>query len=420
MEVRALGCKVNFADTHAVAGRLELEQRQGAVRGEETPVELVGTCCVTAEAEKQSRKEVRRAMARVGPAGRVLVTGCAARLAPESFRRLGGQVEVLGGDQATGLAAGGRAAAPESHAGASRRTRFFLKIQDGCASMCAYCVVPLVRGRPRSMPMDDVLDEAGNWVREGYPELVLCGINLGAWSDQGAALPELIGQLQKTPGLRRLRLSSIEATDVTPALLGAMAASAVVGRHLHLPLQSGDDGVLAAMGRRYTAAQFAGTVAAVRAALPGVNLTTDVMTGYPAEDRNAFERTLAFVEATGFSKVHVFTYSSRPGTKATALGDPVSAVEKQRRSRALRELSGRLGQAHRQRKVGRVSEILFESGKGPGQMSGYSSDYTRFVADGQTGAVLAPVLAESVSGEMIKGKIVSAETAAAARSGGKG
>ncbi|MCL4310489.1 MAG: MiaB/RimO family radical SAM methylthiotransferase [Actinomycetota bacterium] len=418
MDVRALGCKVNFADTHAVAGRLELERGQGP--GKEAPVELVGTCCVTAEAEKQSRKEVRRALARVGPAGRVLVTGCAARLAPESFRRLGGQVEVLGGDQATGPAAGGRVAAAESRAGASGRTRFFLKIQDGCANMCAYCVVPLVRGRPRSVPLDFLLEEADCRVREGFPELVLSGINLGAWNDRGAALPELIRQLLKTPGLMRLRLSSIEVTDVTPALLEAMSASDAVGRHLHLPLQSGDDGVLAAMGRRYTAAQFAGTVAAARAALPGVNLTTDVITGYPAEDRGAFERTLAFVEETGFSKVHVFTYSSRPGTKAAVLDDTVPAAEKQRRSRALRELSGRLGQAHRQRKVGRVSEILFESGKGPGQMSGYSSDYTRFVADGQTGAVLAPVLAESVSGEMIMGKIVSAETAADAGSGGKG
>ena len=405
-----LGCKVNYADTRAVVETLDFEPA--------APVEIVGTCCVTAAGEKQSRKEVRRALRRVGPGGRVFVTGCAARLAPESFRQLDARVTVVGGGAreagaAIAAALGRYRTAAESPGqemgGSGGRSRFFLKVQDGCANRCAYCVVPLVRGRPRSVPLAALLEEARRRVAAGYPELVLTGINLGAWRDGSAGLPRLVAGLLATPGLGRLRLSSIEATDVTPALMDALASGTAAGRHLHLPLQSGDDGVLAAMGRRYTSEEFARVAALAREALPGLNLTTDVITGFPGEDESAFGRTLAFIEAVGFSRVHVFTYSPRPGTRAAALGDPVPPPEKKRRSHEIAVLSDRLGAAHRQRKVGRVSEILFESAAGPGMLGGYSSDYTRFVAESQRGTVFAAVLAESVSGEAVKGKIVSAD-----------
>ena len=404
-----LGCKVNYADTRAVVETLDI--------GLGAPAEIVGTCCVTAAGEKQSRKEVRRALRRVGPGGRVFVTGCAARLAPESFRQLDARVTVVGGGareaSAAIAAALGRsktdAGPPGQETDGSGRTRFFLKVQDGCANRCAYCVVPLVRGRPRSVPLAALLEEAQRRVAAGYPELVLTGINLGAWRDGSAGLPRLVAALLATPGLGRLRLSSIEATDVTPALIEVLDSSAAAGRHLHLPLQSGDDAVLAAMGRRYTSEEFAQAAALARAALPGLNLTTDVIAGFPGEDESAFRRTLAFIERIGFSKVHVFTYSPRPGTRAAALGDPVPPSEKKRRSRQIAILSDRLGAAHRQRKLGRVSEILFEAVAGPGMLGGYSSDYTRFVAEAQEGTAFAAVLAESVSGEAVEGKIVSAD-----------
>ena len=447
-----LGCKVNFADTQSVAEQLlagEVTcsgddraacQGNGGMectnRGTGAPVEIVGTCCVTAEGEKQSRKEVRRALRRVGPEGRVFVTGCAARLAPEVFEAMGENVEAVAGEPAEAAAAiaarlgmGWPApavgeAALEHDSGAvddggfrspegggkvdrrTRRTRFFLKVQEGCAGMCSYCVVPLVRGRPRSLPAAALQAEAAARVSGGFLELVATGINVGAYRDGPVRLPGLLAALAATPGLLRLRLSSIEATDVTPELVDVLAGNEVIGRHLHLPLQSGDDGVLADMGRCYRRADFAAAVARIREALPGVNLTTDVIVGYPAEDEAAFERTLEFVEEMGFSKAHVFTYSQRPGTRAAAQGDPVPPPEKKRRSLRLRRLSDRLGHAFRERKLGQVSEVLWESPLPSGGLGGYSSDYTRFTVPDAVTAPVGRVLAEAVTGDGIKGRLV--------------
>jgi len=316
-----LGCKVNFADVQAVNQRL---RRHGA-----GPVALVGTCCVTAEGERQSRKEVRRAMRRVGPAGRVFVTGCAARLSPEAFEGLGGNVTVVNGEPrevAAGIQAqldtAPRDAAPGTAALAvdtdmaatstladANRTRFFLKIQDGCDNRCSYCVIPMVRGNPRSLPAATVLATAREMVAAGYHELVVSGINAGAWRDSGMDLAGLMASLVRIDGLARLRLSSIEATGVTEALLEVMAKHRSIGRHLHLPLQSGDDDVLAAMGRHYDTAAFAAAMARAREKVPGVNITTDVIIGFPGEDEAAFQKTMGFVETAGFTRVHVFSYS---------------------------------------------------------------------------------------------------------------
>jgi threonylcarbamoyladenosine tRNA methylthiotransferase MtaB len=403
----SLGCKVNFADTQAVAERLPATA---------DAVEIVGTCCVTAEGEKQSRKEVRRALKRVGPGGRVFVTGCAVRLSPHSFAGMGANVVPVPGEpeEAAALIASRLGTQPTEDKpamakGAARRTRFFLKVQEGCANMCAYCVVPLVRGRPRSLPLAMLAREAAARVTAGYPELVVSGINVGAWSEGRMRLPDLLEALAATHGLLRLRLSSIEATDVTPELLQVMSGHRLIGRHLHLPLQSGDDGVLEAMGRRYRRQDFAAAVAQARKVLPGINLTTDVITGYPAEDEAAFEATMEFVAEMNFSKVHVFVYSPRPGTRAAALGDPVPAAEKKRRSGLLRGLSDRLGEVHCERKLGQVSEILWESPLPSGEQSGYSSDYTRFRVDGNAGAPMEHVLALAVTPGGIEGRLVDAD-----------
>ncbi|MHB8858022.1 MAG: MiaB/RimO family radical SAM methylthiotransferase [Thermoleophilia bacterium] len=414
LRTHTLGCKVNYADVQAVA---ELLRGRGRVNAS-----LVGTCCVTAEGEKQSRKEVRRAARRAGPQGRVFVTGCAARLRPEAFSGLAENVTVVAGEPREAAAAiaavlnglepaadAGTATAnsrPKSDGAPPGRTRFFLKIQDGCANGCSYCVIPQVRGRPRSLPLEVVRQSAVEMVAAGFSELVVTGINAGSWRDGGLELADLLEALAATPGLKRLRLSSIEAGRVTPRLLEVMQRQRAVCGHLHLPLQSGDDRVLAAMGRRYDAAAFMEAVGRVRGMLPGVNLTTDAIAGFPGEDEAAFENTLRLVEAAGFSKVHVFTYSPRPGTAAAGMGDHVLPEEKKRRSQALRKLSDELQGIHRQRKVGLTSEILLESPVAPGVHGGYSTDYTRFEVRGGAPGEIARVRATGVSSSAVIGEVI--------------
>lgn len=403
-----LGCKVNYADTQSLVEKLDVKRA--------VPFEIIGTCCVTAEGERQSRKEVRRAVRRVGSGGKVFVTGCAARLDNHAFQELGENVEVVVGelaDVAARISAGAAGSQQDASTGvvsraAERRTRFFLKVQDGCSRACSYCVIPRVRGRPRSLSFVEVAGAARAKVDEGYPELVVNGINVGSYSDNGADLASFLEMLAGTEGLKRLRLSSVEMAHVTPRLLNVIRKHRVIGRHLHLPLQSGDDGVLMAMRRQYGAGEFREGVRRIRQALPEVNLTTDVIVGFPTEDERAFENTMGLVSDIGFSKVHVFTYSPRPGAAASRFGDPVKAVEKRRRSRLLRRLSDDLGEKHRQRKLGRVSEVLLESLVGPGVYGGYSADYTRFVIEGEREGALVKAMAVSVKGSAIVGKLVAA------------
>ncbi|RJQ45552.1 MAG: MiaB/RimO family radical SAM methylthiotransferase [Gaiellales bacterium] len=400
-----LGCKVNYADTQAVAGMLPAGCRVSA--------RIVATCCVTAEGEKQSRKEVRRA-AREAAGGKVFVTGCAARLKPEAFAGLGANVEVVTGEPqevaeaiaaALDLPSGGGEGEPVSQAGA--RTRFFLKVQDGCSNRCSYCVVPLVRGAPRSIPAADVISLAGDKVRNGFRELVVSGINVGSYRDGAVRLPDLMQELAAVEGLARLRLSSIEAPDLTPRLLAVMAGEPRIARHLHVPLQSGDDRVLVAMGRRYDRDRFSRLLARAREAIGEVNLTTDVIAGFPGEDEEAFRRTLAFIEESGFTRVHVFPFSPRPGTSAEGLAGRNEAGVVKRRGLEARQLSKRLERAHWRRKLGGVSEVLLESADSRGYARGYSSDYTRFTVPGGRPGAVELVRAEGIGEDGVMGKVVT-------------
>lgn len=403
VETRTLGCKVNFADTEAV-----LEALKTPAGGQ--PVEIIGTCCVTAEGEKQSRKEVRRALRRTGPEGRVFVTGCAARLDGDSFRRLGANVEVVAGEPAEVAGVINRLLGNEGRAAAMPadrpfRTRRFLKVQDGCARYCSYCLIPRVRGRPRGLPLGEAVELAKRRLDEGYAELVVNGINVGDWHSGTDRLPELLDRLAALDGLKRLRLSSIEPGHVTRMLLEVMGRHALIGRHLHIPLQSGDDRVLEAMGRPYDRAAFLKQVALARELLPEVNITTDAIVGFPAEDEAAFQATCGLVEEAGITRVHVFPYSLRPGAAAAAMGDPLPAPEKRRRGRLLRELAGRQGLAHRQRKVGRTSEVLLESRLASGYLGGYSLDYTRFEVEGGSPGEMVMVTGLAAGEEAVRGKV---------------
>ena len=363
--VRFLGCKVSHTDAQTLRDRLRADGHHEQATGAE--VALVNTCCVTHEAVRKSRQAVARA-ARTHE--RVYVTGCAANL-PAAFDDASGNVRVISG---TGSRAAARVAGDVGAIGCVQsdnrldRVRAFVKVQDGCSFSCNFCVVPLVRGGSRSRSAETVLAEARRRVEQGHRELVLTGINLGCYRDReaGYTLPRLIRAVGSTPGLARLRLSSIEVNHVSDELLAALADTPTVGRHLHIPLQSGDDGVLAAMGRRYSVGTFLRRVAPFR----DFNLTTDVIVGFPSENEDAFARTLEAVRSAGITAVHVFPYSPRPGT-GTAAVDTVPAEVKRDRSARLRAAAHAACLDRWRQKIGSGDRVLVDR---PGR--GYGDDYS--------------------------------------------
>src|SRR5206468_2520235 len=283
----------------------------GHVEAADADIAVVNTCCVTNEAVAKSRKEAARA-ARTHR--RVYVTGCGANLAADAFAGLPGNVTVVArrSEQTPAFVAGdvGSIGCVQADARLDR-VRAFVKVQDGCSFSCNFCVVPLVRGASRSRPVDAVLGEIRRRVAQGHREVVLTGINLGCYRDRAAGFD--LSRLVREAGalVERLRLSSIEINHVNDELIRALRDTPTVARHLHVPLQSGDDGVLRAMGRRYSVATFLRRLEP----LEDFNLTADVIVGFPAEDEPAFENTLRVVAQARLTKLHVFPYSPRPGTK---------------------------------------------------------------------------------------------------------
>ncbi|MGL6278788.1 MAG: MiaB/RimO family radical SAM methylthiotransferase [Gaiella sp.] len=375
---RFLGCKVAFADRQAIRERLTADGHVEVPEGGE--IQVVTTCCVTHEAVSKSRQAASRA-ARTARA--VYLTGCASRL-EGALDGLPDHVVVTGrlGDEAAAYVAGdvGAVGCTRAEHGLDR-VRAFVKIQDGCSFACSFCVIPLVRGSTRSRPAAAVLEEIDRRVRQGHHEVVLTGVNLGCFRDRdaGYTLARLVREAGATPGLERLRLSSIEVNHVDDALVAALRETATVSRHLHVPLQSGDDGVLRAMGRRYGAAQYLAKIAPLAA---DFNLTTDVIVGYPTEDEAAFRRTLDVVEAAGISTAHVFPYSPRPGTR-TAQSDTVPVEAKRERSARLRALSDERRRARWQSRVGTLDRVLVDRvGRG------YADDYTPWLVDAEVGALV--------------------------------
>jgi threonylcarbamoyladenosine tRNA methylthiotransferase MtaB len=388
--IRFLGCKVSHIDAHAVRERL-LADGHSEVDGD-GEIAVVNTCCVTHEAVRKSRHAAARA---ARSHGRVYVTGCGANLGADGFDGLPGNVVVVprSSEETPAFVAGdvGAIGCVRSEA-RLERVRVFVKVQDGCSFSCAFCVIPLVRGSSRSRPAEAVLREVRRRVEQGHREVVLTGINLGCYRDReaGYSLPRLVREAGATPGLARLRLSSIEVNHVNGELVEALRETPTVARHLHVPLQSGDDGVLREMGRRYDALTYLRRLEPLR----DFNLTTDAIVGFPAEDEAAFERTLAVVEQAGITKVHVFPYSPRPGT-ATAAADTVPVEVKRERGRRLRQASHVASLARWREKLGREDVVLVDR---PGR--GYGDDYSPWLVEAPVGE-LVRVRARAVTEEGI-------------------
>ncbi len=390
-----------------IARRALLAGGHTEVAEDAAEVHVINTCCITGEAEAKSRQAVRRSLR---TAHRVLVGGCAVNLNGAQFREIDERVSAFVGtaeEVSAAMAAGLGGCADLGHdvlvrrapgfggsrqhdrgaIGQADRTRGFIKVQDGCDCHCAYCIIPAVRGGARSRPAGAVLEEARRRVEQGQPEMVLTGISVGDYRDpdRGLELGELMMALARVPGVERVRLSSVEVIHVKDSLLEALATEPKVCPHLHVPMQSGDDRVLSAMGRHYSAGEYLETIAALRRAVPQVNLTTDVIVGFPTEDEGAFGRTLETIDAAGITRVHTFSYSPRPGTVAETLGDRVPPEEKKRRSREVRARSEVRSRHHRTGKLGAPARVLIDK-VAETQCSGYTADYTRCYLPAGAGA----------------------------------
>jgi threonylcarbamoyladenosine tRNA methylthiotransferase MtaB len=377
--VKFLGCKVSQADAMLAREALLAAGHREAPEAE-AELHVINTCCITSEAEGKSRQSVRRSLK---TAREVYVSGCAVNLRAAQFAEIDARVRPFVGtaDDVAGAMGG---CADLKHEVMVRRpteparTRGFIKVQDGCDAHCAYCIIPTVRGTARSRPAGAVVEEARRRVRQGQPEMVLTGISVGDYRDPatGLELGDLMREIARVPGVERVRLSSVEVIHVKDSLVRALSEEPKICPHLHIPLQSGDDEVLRTMGRHYTAAEYLEHVRALRERVPDVNLTTDVIVGFPTEDERAFERTLEVVEDAGITRVHTFSYSPRPGTVAERLGDRVAPAEKKRRSQVMRGRSEARSRLHRAGKLGGVDRVLVDK-VADTQCSGYTSDYTR-------------------------------------------
>jgi threonylcarbamoyladenosine tRNA methylthiotransferase MtaB len=385
--VKFLGCKVSQADAmlarHALLAAGHTEAPEG-----DAELHVVNTCCITREAEGKSRQSVRRSLR---TASRVYVGGCAVNLDATQFAEIDPHVKPFSGtadDVAVAMAEGLGGCADVEHDVLARerlaeqqtltRTRGFVKVQDGCDCHCAYCIIPTVRGAARSRSASAVLDEVRHRVASGQPEVVITGISVGDYRDPegGLELGELLVEAARVPGVERVRLSSVEVIHVKDSLIDALVEEPRICPHLHVPMQSGDDHVLRAMGRHYDSAEYLAQIDALRTAVPDVNVTTDVIVGFPTETDRAFQRTLDVIDAAGISRVHSFSYSPRPGTVADALGDRVPPEEKKRRSQVLRGRSELRSRQHRNAKLGGRERVLVDK-VADAQCSGYSADYTR-------------------------------------------
>lgn len=365
-----LGCKVNRVESDTIAKSYE---NRGAQLCEvpEADLVVVNTCTVTEEADKKTRKSIRRVLRQNGNA-RVVVTGCAAAIDPEFYRALDKRIYVVDKMDLLEEVGDGSAASGADlvRVGKEFPTRVSLKVQDGCNHSCTYCIVHVARGRAWSRPASSVVEEAVALADAGVKEIVLTGIDLGSYSyvseDERIRLGGLLRLLLRSLDEAghhdvRLRIGSIEPRSLDNDFLEVLAqAEGRICRHLHLPLQSGSDKVLAEMSRPYTARDFAAIAAALKERVGDVSLTTDIIVGFPGETEQDFAATCALAREVGFTKIHVFRYSRREGTPAAARSDQIPSEVKERRAHELSALGDALRAEYEQRHIGSMARIAVE------------------------------------------------------------
>jgi len=367
-----LGCKVNQYETQFVREGLMRVGYQDAIEAESADLCVVNTCTVTSEGDAKSRQVIRR-LSRENPKARIVVMGCYATRAPKDIEALPGVSEVITDKRELPdwLGRFGVIDVPTGISGLAGRSRAYVKVQDGCLLRCSYCIIPKVRPHLASRPTEHIVDEVKRLVDNGYREVVLTGIHLGhygiEWNwrrpkSEWTRLAHLVDRLIQLPGDFRIRLSSIEATEVTRELVAVMAAGQErICAHLHICLQSGSDSVLRRMRRRWGARRFLDACQHVRNVLDEPCLTTDVIIGFPGETNEDFESTCAVAREAGFAKIHIFPFSARAGTPAAEMNEHVSAEVKQARGQKLATVEQELRTGYLRRMVGRRLRVLVES-----------------------------------------------------------
>ncbi len=384
--LESLGCKLNQCERDHLAGQFALAGHEVVMQPEQADLCLVNTCAVTQAAAGKSRRRCH-ALRRLNPAARLVVTGCYVESGQDSLHA---DLTVGNADKENLVAwveaqieARPQPTYPATHSVGAiiRRTRPLVKIQDGCDNQCAYCIVHILRGRQRSRPRADILAEIELLARQGYHEVVLTGVHVGSYGrDSGDSLSDLVRAiLAQEAAPERLRLSSVEPCDLNADFFKLWQDPRLC-RHLHLPLQSGCDATLQRMNRHYTTAQYADWVAQARTDIPGLAVTTDLIVGLPGETEQEFALSAAFVEQMAFARIHIFTYSARPGTSAAAMPDQVPAAVAQERARTMQAIAQAGSRAFRQRWIGHTLPVLWETRRPDGRWSGLTDHYLRVYA----------------------------------------
>jgi threonylcarbamoyladenosine tRNA methylthiotransferase MtaB len=392
-----LGCKLNFSETSTVARQLS-EGGFARVNIDETPdVVVINTCSVTDNADSKCRNFVRRSL-KSNPIAFIVVIGCYAQLKPEEIAAIEGVDLVLGAnekfnlpsmlDELTKKASGHgeirvgeikevRDFIPGFSSG--DRTRTFLKVQDGCDYFCAFCTIPLARGRSRSGTIVQALESAREAIKRGAKEIVLTGVNIGDFGkSNGESLLELIQELDKLEGgIERYRISSIEPNLLSEDIIDFVAESTKFMPHFHIPLQSGSDEILSAMRRRYRSDLYRSRVEYIRKKMPYAGIGVDVIVGFPGECDSNFQDTYDFLNSLNISYLHVFTYSERPNTTALRIDDVIPVPTRQNRNKMLRILSLKKQREHYEKFIGSISKVLIESSEDEDLVFGYTPEYVR-------------------------------------------
>jgi threonylcarbamoyladenosine tRNA methylthiotransferase MtaB len=381
-----LGCKINQYETE------DMLQAAADLGGDIVPfdaeadVYVINTCSVTAKSDYQCRQAIRAAIRRREGA-RVIVTGCYAETRPQEIRNIPGVSIVLGNREKTRIAqylscGAGEGPSPVggSREAVKKRTRTFLKIQDGCDSCCSYCIVPLARGRSRSVPREEVFRMFDTAIRSGAPEVVLSGIHIGRYGQDlgsGETLTGLVRDLLARREHARIRLSSIEPNEVTDDLIEMVGQG--LCRHLHIPLQSGDDAILCSMKRKYSTDSYGDLVRSVAAKVPYIAIGADVMVGFPGEGAKEFQNTYDLIDGLPLTHLHVFSYSPRPGTPAGAMKGQVPEQVKKERNEVLRELGFKKNLAFRKRLKGKELQVVLEEAESDAtnMCTGLTDNYVR-------------------------------------------
>lgn len=413
-----LGCKLNFAETSSLRDTLAQQGVRPAEKGERADICIINTCSVTDVADQKCRQAIRR-LTREHPGAFVVVMGCYAQLQPQLVAGLDGVDLVLGMEQkgdvvryirermAQKQALESRDACHEAIAVPTReirtfvpscsrgdRTRYFLKVQDGCNYYCTYCTIPIARGRSRNGSIASLVAQAEDVAREGGKEIVITGVNIG---DFGRSTDEsffdLVKALDRVEGIARYRISSIEPNLLTDDIIDFCAGSRAFMPHFHIPLQSGSDDVLRLMHRRYDTKLFADKVNRIRKAMPDAFIGVDVIVGTRGETAEYFEDAFRFIRDLDIAQLHVFSYSERPGTKALEIPHTVSPQEKHERSRRLIELSEQKRLAFYEKYVGTARTVLWEHAKEGHLMHGFTDNYIRVEAarEAEQDNLLTPV-----------------------------